>query len=136
MEDPNITDGDALTNEVEVDLNMLHAQMLNIVGGEVHRIDIVAVDKSALVKRLMKLQEKLAQPGGLDHSTILSLDTQARDDGLPLGRPEDQVVSQEDSMAGCRVARVRLTCPVNISVVSKLDRRESPKRLKLSVSRR
>jgi hypothetical protein len=43
--------------------------------------------------------EQLTQPGGLSHAvgngTILSLSTGAGDDGLPLGRPGNQVVPQE-----------------------------------------
>ena len=46
---------------------MLRALVLNGVG-EVHRTDIVAVDKSAPVKRLVELQDKLAQPGRLSHT--------------------------------------------------------------------
>jgi hypothetical protein len=57
---------------------MLRTLVLNRVG-EVHRTDIVAVDKSALVKRLVELQEKLAQPRRLSHtvghSTVLNLST-------------------------------------------------------------
>jgi hypothetical protein len=34
----------------EIDLNMLRALVRNGVGGEVHRIDVVAVDKSCPVK--------------------------------------------------------------------------------------
>jgi hypothetical protein len=46
MEDTHISNGDTLTDEVEVDLNMLGALMLDGVGGEVDRTDVVAVDQS------------------------------------------------------------------------------------------
>jgi hypothetical protein len=42
----HISNGDALTDEVEVDLNMLGALMLDEVGGEVDRANIVIVDQS------------------------------------------------------------------------------------------
>jgi hypothetical protein len=42
----HISNGDALTDEVEVDLNMLGALMLDEVGGEVDHANIVIVDQS------------------------------------------------------------------------------------------
>jgi hypothetical protein len=47
VEDVNISDGDALTDEVEFNFNMLHALMLNGVGGEVDRTNIVTVTDGA-----------------------------------------------------------------------------------------
>jgi hypothetical protein len=44
VEDVNIFDGNALTDEVEINLNMLGALMLDGVGGEVDRADVVIVD--------------------------------------------------------------------------------------------
>jgi hypothetical protein len=44
VEDANISDGDALADEVEIDLNMLVALMLDVVGREVYRADVVTVD--------------------------------------------------------------------------------------------
>jgi hypothetical protein len=46
VEDTHISNGDTLTNEVEVDLNMFGALMLDRVGGEVDRADFVAIDQS------------------------------------------------------------------------------------------
>jgi hypothetical protein len=48
VQDADITDGEAFSNEVEVDLDMLCTLVLNEVGGEVDGVDIVTVDKSAL----------------------------------------------------------------------------------------
>jgi len=51
----------------------------------------------------MKLQQKLAQPGGFGHAigygTVLSLCTGTGDCVLPLGGPGDQVVAEEDRIA-------------------------------------
>jgi hypothetical protein len=55
MEDADITNGDLLTNEVEINLNVLYALVLYEVGGEVDDADIVAIDKCALGQRTMKL---------------------------------------------------------------------------------
>jgi hypothetical protein len=47
MEDADLTDGNLLSDEMKINLHMLHALMLNGVGGEVHDADVVAVDESA-----------------------------------------------------------------------------------------
>jgi hypothetical protein len=46
--DMNISDGDTLANEVEINLNMLRALMLDGIGGEVDCADVVAVDQGSL----------------------------------------------------------------------------------------
>jgi hypothetical protein len=45
MEYPDITNSNTLPNEVEIDLNMLGALMLNGVGGHVDSADVVALDQ-------------------------------------------------------------------------------------------
>jgi hypothetical protein len=44
VQDVDITDGHVFPHKVEVDLGMLHALVLNGVGGEVDDADVVAVD--------------------------------------------------------------------------------------------
>jgi hypothetical protein len=48
MKNSNITDGDMLTHEVKIDLDVLCALMLVGVGGEVHGDDVVIVDQRTL----------------------------------------------------------------------------------------
>jgi hypothetical protein len=48
VQDVDITDGNVLPNEVEVDLDMLHTLVLNGVGGEVDGADVVTIDEGAL----------------------------------------------------------------------------------------
>jgi len=60
--------GDPFPNEVEVDLHVLGALMLNGVGGEVDGADVVAVDEGGRGQRVMQLLEKLPQPGGFSHA--------------------------------------------------------------------
>jgi hypothetical protein len=48
VQDTHITDGYAFSHEVEINLDMLGALVLNGVGGEVDNIDVVAVDECAL----------------------------------------------------------------------------------------
>jgi hypothetical protein len=45
VNDANISIGNTLADEVEINLNMLGALMLVRVGGEVDNVDVVAVDQ-------------------------------------------------------------------------------------------
>jgi hypothetical protein len=84
MEDADLTDDNLLSNEMNINLHMLRALMLNGVGGEVHGADVVAVDESAARWRSLELMQELAQLGGLSHTigddTVLSFDAGAGDD--------------------------------------------------------
>jgi hypothetical protein len=42
--------------------------VLNRVGGEVHRTDVVVVDQRAPGERSVELDKKLPEPGGLSHA--------------------------------------------------------------------
>jgi hypothetical protein len=88
---------------MKINLHMLDALMLNMVGGEVHGADVVVVDKGAPRRWGLELVEQLSQPGGLSHAIgngmILGLSAGAGDDGLPLGRSGNQVVPQEHRIA-------------------------------------
>jgi hypothetical protein len=53
VEDTHISNGDTLMDEVEDDLNLLGALMLDGVGGEVDRADIVIVDQSGPWQRVV-----------------------------------------------------------------------------------
>jgi hypothetical protein len=89
MQDANITDGNAFSDEVKVDLDMLCTLVLNEVGGEVDSADIIAVDKSALRQQSMELLEELPEPTGFSHAignnVILNLRPRAGHDVLALG---------------------------------------------------
>jgi hypothetical protein len=103
MEDMDLTDDNHLSDKMKINLHMLGALMLNGVGGEVHGVDIVIVDEGATRRWGLELVEQLTQPVGLSHAigngTILGLSAGAGDDGLPLGRPGNQVVPQEHRIA-------------------------------------
>ena len=68
MQDSNVTDGDSLSDEVEVNLNVLGTLVLYRVGGHVDCTDIVAIYQCGVPQGGMQLLEKLAQPGGLCNS--------------------------------------------------------------------
>jgi hypothetical protein len=46
VEDTNVSDGNVLTDEVEINFNMLGALVLDEVDGDVDGTDIVIVDQS------------------------------------------------------------------------------------------
>jgi len=53
MKHTDSTNGDAFSDEMEVDFHMLGALMLYRVGGEVDGADVVAVDDAGGVERVM-----------------------------------------------------------------------------------
>jgi hypothetical protein len=55
VQDTDITNGHTFPHKVEVDLDMLHVLVLNGVGGEVHDVDVVIIDESALHRWSMEL---------------------------------------------------------------------------------
>jgi hypothetical protein len=96
MEDVDLTNDNLLSDKIKINLHILSALMLNEIGGEVHGANIIAVDEGALRQRDLEFVEQLTQPGGLSHTvgndTIFGLSAGAGDDGLPLGRPGNQVI--------------------------------------------
>jgi len=88
MQDTNITNGDTLSDEVEINLDVLRALMLHWVGGHVHSADVVAVDQRSAVKGSVELRQELAQLGCLGnairHCAILSFSTGSGDGVLAL----------------------------------------------------
>jgi len=70
---------------------MLGPLVLNGVGGEVDRTNVVAIDERAPEKRAMELCLELPEPRGLSHavgdSTVLRLGTRTGGHLLALGRP-------------------------------------------------
>jgi hypothetical protein len=55
VQDADITGGHVLPHKAEADLDMLHALVLNGVGGEVDGVDVVAVDEGALRQQSVEL---------------------------------------------------------------------------------
>jgi hypothetical protein len=68
IEDTDFTKGVSLSDEVQVDLNMLGSLMLNRVGGEINCADIITVDHCSTTERTGKLCQKLAQPASFGDS--------------------------------------------------------------------
>jgi hypothetical protein len=99
--------------------------MLNRVCGEVHGADVVAVDESALDKRVVKLSQELSEPGCFRHtisdSPVLRLCTAAGDNRLPLVRPGDKVATEENGIARSTLTSVQTPRPVSVGVDDELS---------------
>jgi hypothetical protein len=109
-----------LSDKMKINLHMFGALMLNGVGGDVHDVDVVVVDESALRRWTLELMEQLAQPGGLSHTvsdgTVLGFRAGPRDDRLSLGRLGHQVVPEEHHVVGRRATSVQTSSPVSVDV--------------------
>ena len=120
MQDAEITNGNTLADEVEINLNMLRALMLNRVGGHVDRADVVAVDKGSTARRTVELMKKLSEPRSLSNTigdgAVLGLSAGAGHGVLTLRGPGDQVVTKEHSIARGGLPRVGTTSPISIRV--------------------
>jgi hypothetical protein len=112
---------------VQVDLHVLRALMLHGIGGEVDCTDVVAVDEGGALEGTVELVEELSQPGSLchaiGHGAVLGLSTGARDDGLPLGGPGDEVGAQEHDVTGGGSTCVWTASPVSVGVDHEFRRR-------------
>jgi hypothetical protein len=79
MQHPNLAKRHLLANEVDVDLDMLGAAMLDWIRGHVYGRNIVTINQSSRTKRSMKLLENLPYPTALgnsmSHSPIFGLCT-------------------------------------------------------------
>jgi hypothetical protein len=93
MEHPNLSQSNLLAYKVDVDLDMLHAMVMNGVGGHVDSTDIITIDDCRRRDGCMEFLEQLTKPTGLSHSvhncTILNLHTRTRDRSLSFGGPRD-----------------------------------------------
>jgi hypothetical protein len=74
---------------------VLHALMLQGIGGEVKCADVVAVDEGGALEGVLELLEKLAEPRGLGHAVghnvVFGLSAGAGDDEMTLQGLEDEV---------------------------------------------
>jgi hypothetical protein len=65
VQNVNFSNGDLVTDKVEINLNMLSALMLNYVGYQVDDTDIVAIDKCSAGQRGVQFHEYLVKPTSL-----------------------------------------------------------------------
>jgi hypothetical protein len=55
VQDACFTEGDSLSDEVQINLNMLGPLMLNGIAGEVNSTDVITIDHGSTAKRMVKL---------------------------------------------------------------------------------
>jgi hypothetical protein len=86
MQHPNLPRSHLLTNEMDINLNMLHVTVMDRIGCHVDHANIVTVDHDSRGEGNMELLKQLAQPTTLGHNMsnylVLSLSTRARDCSL------------------------------------------------------
>ena len=122
MKNPNLTERHLLANEVDVNLDVLRAAMLDRVTCHVNSTDVITEDNGGGWKRTMKLKEKLAKPAALSHDmchgSILGLGTGARHHDLAFGGPRHQVITEVDTVARGRSSGVGAAGPIRVRVCS------------------
>ena len=103
MKHTDLTHGNTIANEVEIDLDVFGTLMLDGVRGHVDGADIVAEDDRRRRRWSMKLLEKLPKPTrlshGVCHDAVLGFSARARDRVLSLGGPRDEIISEVDTEA-------------------------------------
>ena len=113
-------------NKMDINLNVLGASMMNRVGREVDRRNIVTVDNLGLVNWRQELMQKLTKPGTLGddvgNGAVLCFSTGAGDNRLPLGRPGDEGWSKIDAITRGRAARVRAAGPIGVRISRHVQR--------------
>jgi hypothetical protein len=57
MKYSNMTEGDLLSNKMEIDLNMLRPLMLHWIAGEIYDTDVVTIYQGGTTKWVAKLKE-------------------------------------------------------------------------------
>jgi hypothetical protein len=120
VKNPNLTERHLLTNEVDVNLDVLRMTMLDRVACHVNSADVVTEDDGRGRKGVLELEKKLTKPTalshGVSHGSVLGLGTGARHSGLAFRRPGHQVIAKVDTVARGGATSVRAACPVRIRV--------------------
>ena len=97
MKNSSMTEGNFLSNKVEINLNMFCSLMLHWVAGEIYGTDVITIDHGGSARRMVKFNQQLSQPGSFSnticHSSVFSLGAGPRDGVLALGGPGHQVVT-------------------------------------------
>jgi hypothetical protein len=57
MKDPNMAEGNFLSNKVEIDLYMLCSLMLHWIAGQVHCTDVITIDQGGSARWVVKLEQ-------------------------------------------------------------------------------
>jgi hypothetical protein len=105
---------------VNVDLDVLRATMVDRISSQIDSANIVAVHDGHRSNRCVELLEKLTKPialgDGMRNRAVLSLSTGTGHRRLALGGPRDQIVAEDDAVAGHRAPGVWTARPVRVEV--------------------
>jgi hypothetical protein len=96
MKNSNLPQGNLLSDEVDVNLDMLRAPMMDRVGCHIDSTDVVTVDNGGGVQRDMELLEKLAQPAALGDGVTTPPKI------IPYYRPNHSIWSLSDNKESSR----------------------------------
>ena len=103
MENSNLAESHLLTDEVDVNLDVLGTAVVDRVGCHVDSADVVTVDNCGNLQGNMKFLKELSKPTALgnhvSNSPVLGLRTGPGYRGLPFGRLGHQTVAEEDAEA-------------------------------------
>jgi hypothetical protein len=97
MKHAYLSKSNLLTDEVNIDLDVFGAAVVNGIGCHVDSTHVVAVDDRRRSNRHMEFLKKLSQPAALSnsvgHCPVLSLRAGPGDGSLSLGGPRDEVIA-------------------------------------------
>jgi len=117
---PDLSQGNLVADEVNVDLDVLRATMVDRISGHIDGVNIVTVHDGRRGNGRVELLEKLMKPttlgNGMGNHAVLSLSTGVGHRRMALGEPRDQVVTEEDAVARRGAPRVRIAYLVRVGV--------------------
>jgi len=123
MKDACLATSDLFSNKVNVHLNVFSALMMYWITRKVNGTNIITIHQSSQREWKVKLQEKIAKPTRfryhISSTPVLGFCTRARECGLSLGRPGNEVVTKKHTIAGDRTAGARTSTPISISIRNK-----------------
>jgi hypothetical protein len=99
MEDLNLSQGNLVVDEVNVNLDVLHATMVDKITSHIDNANIVTVHDGRRSNTCMELLEKPTALGdGMHNRAVLSLSTGMEHCCLVLGEPRVQIVDEEETI--------------------------------------
>jgi hypothetical protein len=105
MGNTNVPDGNAFTDEMEINLNMFCGLVLERVDREVNSVDVIAIyEEGTPGDRVVEFLKKLMEPTRLGHAIgddeVLHFGTGVGDQRLTLEGSGDELVLEEHNIAG------------------------------------
>jgi hypothetical protein len=99
---------------MNVHLNVFRTAVLDWIGGEVHRGNIVAVDDRRPDNGLMEILQKLMNPTTFSNNTIFRFSIRSGNCCLAFGRPRDKIIAKKDTKTSGGSTSVGSASPIGI----------------------